>query len=76
MICWETRRGNLVDVRSAELLTTPQVARRLGVTPAAVYRLIFAGALRGGPGEDGLVYVSADDLDRYQAHGDSSGVSR
>ena len=37
-------------------LRSPDVARRLGVDGPEVYRLLFAGELDGGPGQDGLVY--------------------
>ena len=52
-------------------VTTPEAARRLGIRPEDVYRLVFAGELEGRPDEDGVVRIServiADYLDR-QAH--------
>ena len=47
----------MVEVVSTGL-RSPGVARRLGIDGADVYRLLFAGELDGGPGPDGLVYIS------------------
>lgn len=46
-------------------LTVPEAARRLGLPGGEVYRLVFSGALSGGPTSNGAVYVSAADVDRY-----------
>lgn len=58
-------------MRGAERLTTPEAARRLGIRPSDVYRLVFAGELDGRPDRDGVVRIServiADYLER-QAH--------
>ena len=54
-----------------EGLTTPEVARRLGIEPEEVYQLVFAGELEGGPGADGVVRVSETAVLAYldrQAH--------
>jgi len=51
-------------------LRSPDVARRLGIDGADVYRLLFAGELDGGPGTDGLVYISEASVDAYlERHG-------
>jgi excisionase family DNA binding protein len=56
---------------SDEELSTTEVARRLGIEPEDVYRLIFENKLEGRPGRDGVVRVTeralAEYLDR-QAH--------
>lgn len=46
-------------------LTVPEAARRLGLPGGEVYRLVFSGALSGGPASNGAVYVCAADVDRY-----------
>ena len=46
-------------------LRSPEVARRLGIDGADVYRLLFAGELDGGPGSDGLVYIAEASVDAY-----------
>ena len=46
-------------------LRSPEVARRLGIDGADVYRLLFVGDLDGGPGRDGLVYFSEASVDAY-----------
>lgn len=46
-------------------LTVPEAARRLGLPGGEVYRLLFAGALEGGPAADGAVYISATSVERY-----------
>jgi len=57
------------DVTSARL-RSPEVARRLGIDGADVYRLIFAGELEGRPGSDGLVYIGAASVEAYlERHG-------
>lgn len=48
-----------------ELLSTTEVARRLGVTPEDVYRLVFAGELEGRPDEDGVVRISNRAVEEY-----------
>ena len=51
-------------------LRSPEVARRLGIDGADVYRLLFAGELEGGPGADGLVYLSEASVEAYlEQHG-------
>jgi hypothetical protein len=51
-------------------LRSPEAARRLGIDGADVYRLLFAGDLDGGPGRDGLVYVSEASVEKYlERHG-------
>ena len=46
-------------------LRSPEVASRLGIDGADVYRLLFVGDLDGGPGRDGLVYFSEASVDAY-----------
>ncbi len=46
-------------------LRTPDVAARLGISGAEVYRLIFAGELAGRPDEEGIVYVTQQSLEDY-----------
>jgi len=46
-------------------LRSPEVARRLGIDGPDVYRLLFAGELEGGPGSDGLVYISEASIEAY-----------
>ena len=48
-----------------ELLSTTEVARRLGMTPEDVYRLVFAGELEGRPDEDGVVRISNRAVEEY-----------
>ena len=51
-------------------LRSPEVALRLGIDGADVYRLLFAGELDGGPGSDGLVYISEGSVEAYlERHG-------
>jgi len=50
-----------------ELLTLPDVARRLHVTLDEALRLVESRHLPAGRGEDGGVYVRSRDLDAYQA---------
>ena len=50
-----------------ELLTLPEVARRLHVTLDEALQLVESGSLPAGRGEDGGVYVRRRDLDAYQA---------
>lgn len=47
-------------------LRVPEVARRLGLDGPVVYDLIAKGALVGGKGQDGLVYVRKSALEDYQ----------
>jgi excisionase family DNA binding protein len=54
-----------------EQLTTTEVARRLGMEPEDVYRLIFESELEGRPGPDGVVRISERAVAEYlerQAH--------
>jgi hypothetical protein len=61
-------------MQAQEALTTPEVARRLGIDPAQVYELIFTRSLVGRPGEDGRVYVAATEVERYlHSHADGVG---
>ena len=50
-----------------ELLTLPEVARRLRVTLDEALQLVESRSLPAGRGEDGGVYVRRRDLDAYQA---------
>ena len=55
-------------------LRSPEVARRLGLDGADVYRLLFDGELEGGPGTDGLVYFSEPSVEAYlEVHGRGAG---
>ena len=59
----------MAEVMTGGLRST-EVARRLGLDGADVYRLLFAGDLEGGPGSDGLVYFSEASVDAYlERHG-------
>jgi excisionase family DNA binding protein len=52
-------------------LTTTEAARRLGMEPEDVYRLLFAGELEGQPDPDGVVRISERAVEDYlerQAH--------
>jgi excisionase family DNA binding protein len=40
-----------------ERLTTTEAARRLGLRPEEIYRLVFAGELEGHPDDDGVVRI-------------------
>jgi excisionase family DNA binding protein len=54
-----------------EPLTTTEAARRLGIEPEDIYRLIFAGELEGSPDSDGVVRISTTAVEDYlerQAH--------
>ena len=54
-----------------ERLTTTEAARRLGVEPEDVYRLVFSGELEGRPDADGVVRISEGAVEEYldrQAH--------
>jgi hypothetical protein len=46
-------------------LRSTEVASRLGLDGADVYRLLFAGELDGGPGTHGLVYFNEASVDAY-----------
>jgi hypothetical protein len=48
-------------------LRVPEVARRLGIDGAEVYRLISEGELAAGKGPDGLVYVTEAALADFAA---------
>lgn len=51
-------------------LRSPEVARRLGLSGAEVYQLIFSGQLDGRPDREGIVYVTETSVTAYlQAHG-------
>lgn len=50
-----------------ELLTLPEVARRLHVTLDEALQLVESRSLPAGRGEDGGVYVRRRDLDAYEA---------
>ncbi len=55
-----------------DMLRTPEVGRRLGITTGEVYDLIFDGQLDGKPDVDGLVVIAASEVERYRlAHADS-----
>lgn len=59
----------MIEVANARL-RSPEVARRIGIDGADVYRLVFAGELDGGPEKDGLVYVTEASVERYlERHG-------
>jgi excisionase family DNA binding protein len=49
-----------------DLLTTPQVARLLGVDGREVYDAIFAGELAGKPDRTGQVKIAASEVERYR----------
>jgi hypothetical protein len=49
-----------------ELLTTPQVARILGMHGRKVYDAIFAGELDGKPDRTGQVKIAASEVERYR----------
>jgi hypothetical protein len=57
---------------SERLLRVPEVARKLGLEGAEVYRLIERGELEAGKGQDGLVYVPEDALRRFEQREASS----
>jgi hypothetical protein len=48
-------------------VTTPEAARRLGIRPSDVYRLVFAGELDGRPDADGVVRISERVIAEYLA---------
>ena len=55
---------------TAARLRSPEVARRLGIDGADVYKLIFAGELDGRPDKEGIVYITEASVDGYlAAHG-------
>ncbi|MBW3664476.1 MAG: helix-turn-helix domain-containing protein [Actinobacteria bacterium] len=54
-----------MDVQTGRMLSAVEVARRLGVEVSHVYRLIFAGDLRGGPTSERVVRVRESDLQAY-----------
>lgn len=49
-----------------ELLSLPEVARRLGVTLDEALALVETKKLPAGRGPDGGVYVRAESLDAYR----------
>lgn len=49
-----------------DMLRTPEVGRRLGITAGEVYDLIFAGDLDGKPNEEGVVVIAASEVERYR----------
>jgi hypothetical protein len=51
---------------SDQMLRTPEVARRLGISGREVYDLIFAGQLDGRPNEEGVVVIAASEVERYR----------
>lgn len=51
---------------SEKMLTAPEVARRLAMDGADVYRLIFAGELDGKPDHTGQVKIAASEVERYR----------
>lgn len=46
-------------------LRTPEVARRLGISGAEVYGLIFNGDLAGRPDDEGVVRVTRASVEEY-----------
>ena len=44
-------------VNDEKRLTTTEAARRLGLRPEEIYRLVFAGELEGQPDDDGVVRI-------------------
>ncbi len=52
-------------METARMLSTVEVARRLGVEVSEVYRLIFSGRLRAGPTDQRVVRVRESDLKSY-----------
>lgn len=64
-----TKRASNMDsmTRTDVKMTVPEAARRLGLDGGDVYRLIFRGALVGGPEKDGVVYVPTASVDEYLA---------
>lgn len=54
-------------------LRSHEVAQLLGLSGEAVYRLIFAGELDGGPDREGIVHVTPASVDTYlREHGRGS----
>ena len=49
-----------------ERLTTTEAARRLGLHPEEIYRLVFAGELEGHPDDDGVVRIDERVLAGYR----------
>jgi excisionase family DNA binding protein len=58
---------------ASEDLTTVEAARRIGVTPEEIYRLVFSGELNGGPDRDGTVRIAPDEVERFATEAPSSG---
>jgi hypothetical protein len=54
----------MVRIADAKMRSA-EVAARLGISGADVYRLLFAGELRGAPSVDGIVYFSRQSVDAY-----------
>jgi len=49
-----------------ERLTTTEAARRLGLRPQDIYRLVFAGELEGHPDDDGVIRVDEHVIAGYR----------
>ena len=49
-----------------ERLTTTEAARRLGLRPQDIYRLVFAGELEGHPDDDGVVRIDEHAIAGYR----------
>ncbi len=56
-----------MDSQHESRLTTPETARRLGMSTFDVYGLIFEGALDGRPDHEGQVRVGEESIRRYLA---------
>lgn len=55
--------------KTERTLGSTDVAARLGISGAEVYRLIFAGELDGYPDAEGIVRVSEASVEQYlQSH--------
>ena len=54
-----------MTMRTDRLLSTVEAARRLDVDVSDVYRLIFAGELRGEPTAERVVRIRESDLAAY-----------
>lgn len=56
-----------MKVVAYEGLTSVEAARRLGITPEEVYRLLFAGEIDGGPDARGHVRFPEAEIERHAA---------
>lgn len=56
-----------MKVVAYEGLTSVEAARRLGITPEEVYRLLFAGEIDGGPDARGHVRFPEAEIERIAA---------